>query len=67
MDKCEPAYQHDCEACQFVGQTSPRPGEEPVNVVDLWRHDHKPEGRVTLIRRFSSDGSDYTSTTIRIA
>jgi len=48
-----PLYQHDCEACQFLGAA----GED-----DLYAHPpHRHGKEVTLIMRHSSDPPDYCS------
>jgi hypothetical protein len=56
----EPAHEHDCEVCIFVGADAPEPGEPETNQVDLYIH-LSERGRHTAIRRFSSDGPDYAS------
>ena len=54
-----PVYEHDCDHCIYLGSDHPRGGERQVNAVDLYYHD-TPSGP-TLIRRYSSDGPDYSA------
>jgi transcription-repair coupling factor (superfamily II helicase) len=44
----EPRYEHDCEACKYVGTTDVRGG-----LVDVYRCG------ATVVIRLSSDGPDY--------
>lgn len=60
----EPTYEHDCEACIFLGVDGPQEGERLVNAVDMYAH-ASLHGGVTLIRRYSSIGYDYASTNTR--
>lgn len=55
----EPAFEHDCSACIFVGGDSPQPGEPPVNQVDMYVH--RGPSSLTLIRRYGSEPADYAS------
>lgn len=54
-----PAFEHDCEKCIFVGGDTPQDGEPRVNQVDMYLH--RSPNRTTLIRRYSSEPSDYQS------
>lgn len=60
----EPLYTHDCASCSYVGVAAPAPGEPRCNGVDLYFH-RNPSGRLTLIRRFGSDGADYASHSVQ--
>jgi hypothetical protein len=58
-DVGEPAYEHDCADCRFVGTDHPVAGEPAVNQVDMYVH-VSPQ-HYTLIRRYSSDPPNYGS------
>lgn|GEM_PF-7083351 len=57
----EPVHDHDCKRCQFVGSEAPELHEPLTNQVDMYVCDDHA-GRVTLIRRFGSDGPSYAAT-----
>ena len=51
----KPRYEHDCEACQFIGQDG---------LFDMYvcaKGNKAPFSRTTLIARFSDEGPDYAS------
>ncbi len=60
MDK--PIFEHDCTTggCKFLGHDAVRPGEGSGNIVDLYVHIGQL-GATTVIRRLSSEPSDYRS------
>jgi hypothetical protein len=49
----QPKHKHDCESCKFLGR------HEPTNA-DLYYHPGSPGGE-TIIARYGSEGSNYTS------
>lgn len=51
-----PLYEHDCEECEYLGVDVSHPGEPKCNGVDLYVH---RSDRTVLIRRYSSEGSNY--------
>ena len=55
-----PAYEHDCQHCIFLGQDSRVNGEPLCNIVDLYIH--KGPQTISLLRRYSSEPSAYSST-----
>lgn len=69
--QAKPRFQHDCDACQFLGHVYyPGPlitGESPLRHADLYfcKQADAAMGS-TVIARFSSKGSDYASTPVRI-
>lgn len=71
MRKPKPKYQHDCEACTYLGTIIyPSPladGTAPFSNADLYycgRRKDIMEG--TLVARHSSDGPDYSSVPVSI-
>jgi hypothetical protein len=57
-----PLYEHDCTNCRFLGTDIRRPGEPACNSVDLYACEGTSGAivsNVTLIRRYSSEGSNY--------
>ena len=59
----EPVHDHDCEGCIFVGSDVPWDGEPRCNQVDLYVC-LQPSGDHCLIRRYSSEGSQYGCVTL---
>lgn len=65
-----PVFDHDCEACVYLGTEGPASHNERVmrcNAVDLY---HCPRDTMdsggTYIRRYSSEGSQYSSMAVSI-
>lgn len=50
-------FEHDCNVCRFVGQL----GRE-----DVWVHERPDGADNTLIRRWGSDGPEYSSLPIEM-
>jgi len=62
-----PVHDHDCTACEYLGTDIPRhPNERQSNAVDMYVHKN-PSGIWTVLRRYSSDGPQYSSTDIEYA
>jgi len=59
----EPQYQHDCERCVFLGRAT-APEQDTLPLADLWLCP-SDSGAHTLIRRYSSEGSEYASSPIK--
>jgi hypothetical protein len=59
----EPQYQHDCDRCVFLGRAT-APEQDMLPLADLWLCPCD-SGAHTLIRRYSSEGSDYASGPIK--
>ena len=72
MGRAEPIYDHDCDACRFLGTVSgPRPmyavANPPQVSSDLWyckQADSSMGGSV--IARHSSEGWNYSSSPIKL-
>lgn len=61
-------YDHDCDACIFLGQDERLSGEPLCNGVDLYIciQGRQPED-YCLIRRYSSEPSNYGAVNIKYA
>ena len=59
----EPAYEHDCAECQFVGTDHAVPGEPQTNQVDMYVHPSPNRREWTLLRRYSSEPSNNGTVT----
>ncbi|RYD66033.1 MAG: hypothetical protein EOP83_06050 [Verrucomicrobiaceae bacterium] len=57
-----PAYEHDCEKCVYLGTTE----QHKVPTDHYWCGD-SALGMPTLIRRYGSEGSDYSTVPISMA
>lgn len=55
----EPAFEHDCDRCVFVGNDQPQQNEPRVNQVDMYVH--RSPSHVSLIRRYGSEPANYAS------
>jgi hypothetical protein len=53
-NKDQPLYEHDCDNCAYLGQFK----QSDLRALDLYVH---PGKETTVIARFSSEGSDYSS------
>lgn len=63
----EPAYEHDCDKCVYLGTTGPITKQQKTNATDHYSCSSRwPQG-TTLIQRFSSEPSDYASRSIENA
>lgn len=60
----KPRWQHDCDACQFLGFAD-FPGHVELDRSDVWVHGE--DGEVTLILRHGHDGPEYRSFPERMA
>ena len=58
-EKITPVYEHDCEACVFLGRFHLRRSNEAAVVYDLYYCGTHEDG--TVIGRYSDDGPDYCS------
>lgn len=55
-----PRYEHDCDACVYLGEYAPPSCQEryKVAVLDLY---FCPGGDATVIARYGSEGGEYSS------
>jgi hypothetical protein len=63
IDPEGPIFDHDCNACRYLGTEAPEAGEA-ANGIDLYVH-VKPSG-ITLIRRYGSHPGDYGSVPVTL-
>jgi hypothetical protein len=53
IEPVEPTYEHDCDACFFLGRS--------VGYMDLYYCDHMDRHMPTIIARYGNDGPEYKS------
>jgi len=63
-----PRFNHDCDKCHYLGEDGPLPGEPKCNAVDLYicTIGHKDQRYYSLIRRYSSEDSEYGSLSVGV-
>ena len=57
-------YTHDCDKCRFLGIDTPMPGEPKCDGVDMYVC--KRILSTTVLRRYSSGPSHYTSVQVEV-
>jgi hypothetical protein len=57
----EPAHEHDCSVCHYLGQDVSNQGEPATNAVDLYicAQGYDRQEDYSLIRRYGSEGGNY--------